>query len=141
MQHMSLVCCIHLSCCAVDCSCGRQWISVVCMLCQAALCCAVASTLGASLVFPGARQLRAGGTNSQPPYLTGMGAVFIAWILAPLLTMCCAVPVCLWNRKTIFRSEDPFHIALWVCRPVTPLPYLAHIHCVRPSIALLYGGC
>ena len=79
------------------------------------MCCAVASTLGATLVFPGANQLNAGGTNSSPPYLTGVGAVIIAWLLAPLLTMCNAVPSYLWNRKKIFRSEDPFHKALWVC--------------------------
>ncbi|KAL3131924.1 hypothetical protein ABBQ38_007627 [Trebouxia sp. C0009 RCD-2024] len=73
----------------------------------------VAATLGAILVFPGARHLKVGGTNSHPPYLTGMGAVFMTWLLAPLVTMCCAVPVYLWSRKTIFRSEDPFHNALW----------------------------
>ena len=79
------------------------------------LCCAVASTVGATLVYPGANQLNTGGTNPTPPYLTGLGAVFTAWVLAPLLTMSNAVPFYLWNRKKIFRTDDPFHRALWVC--------------------------
>ena len=79
------------------------------------MCCVVASTLGATFVFPGPHHVSAGGTNPSPPYLTGLGAVSIAWILAPLVTMCNAVPVYLLNRKALFRSEDPFHKALWVC--------------------------
>lgn len=96
---------------------------VLCMLCQTVVSCAVAATLGATLVFPGAGELNVGGTNSHAPYLTGLGAVIMTCLLAPLVTMCCAVPVYLWSRKTIFRSEDPFHNALWVCVCYTTSTY------------------
>lgn len=85
------------------------------MLSNPVLCYAAASVMGAIFVFPGVRQLKVGGTNSEPPYLTGIGAVFIGLMLAPILTICGAVLTYLGTRKTILRSEDPFHKALWVC--------------------------
>ncbi|KAL3163379.1 hypothetical protein ABBQ32_009765 [Trebouxia sp. C0010 RCD-2024] len=93
----------------------------------------VAATLGATLVFPGAGELNVGGTNSHAPYLTGLGAVIMTCLLAPLVTMCCAVPVYLWSRKTIFRSEDPFHNALW------RMPWHACVTAVVAGLSLIYA--
>lgn len=99
------------------------------------LCYAAASTIGAIFVFPGVRQLKVGGTNLEPPYLTGMGAVFISLMLAPVLTICTAVLTYLGTRKTILRSEDPFHRALWVM-------HLSHLSCIcRHMYCVLCSSC
>ena len=124
--------------------------AVLCHACCGVLrpvwCCAVASTLGATFVFPGANQLNAGGTSLVPPYLTGVGAVFIVWAIAPFLTMCTTSAFYLWNRKMIFRTEDPFHRALWVycqttpgaCVPMTFHCVLSHMQCTSAGRYLLY---
>ncbi|KAL3131923.1 Na+/Pi symporter [Trebouxia sp. C0009 RCD-2024] len=95
--------------------------------------CLAASVMGAIFVFPGVRQLKVGGTNSEPPYLTGIGAVFIGLMLAPILTICGAVLTYLGTRKTILRSEDPFHKALW------NMPMHACSSAVTAGLAVIYA--
>ena len=89
------------------------------------------------LVFPGAHQLNMGGTNPHAPYLTGVGAVFIGLILAPLVTICGVALSYLGDRKSILRSEDPFHRALWVCTCYTTAMYL----CTRTLCARYLTTC
>ena len=76
---------------------------------------AVAATIGASLVFPGADDLSISATSPTPPFLTGLGPVFIVWVLAPAVTMCNTGLFYLGTQNYVFRSEDVFHKALWVC--------------------------
>ena len=76
--------------------------------------CAVASTIGAALVFPGYSKIQFGQPLSSPPFLSGLGSILLSWLLAPLISAVLVTPSYLMTRATIFRREDPFHLALWV---------------------------
>lgn len=73
---------------------------------------AVASTVGAILVFPGPSHMELGKSTQSPPFLTGLGWALTVWITAPTFTACgCALLYLLFRNKTM-RNEDPLHTAL-----------------------------
>lgn len=75
---------------------------------------AVASTLGAALVYPGPSLIEFGQSLRTPPFVSGVGPVLLAWLWSPLISMVLASSSYLLTRTQIFRKEDSFHKALWV---------------------------
>lgn len=75
---------------------------------------AVASTLGAALVFPGASLIFFGQSEKAPPFWSGVGPVLLSWFGAPLLSAVLVTSSFLFIRSLVFRGEDAFHKALWV---------------------------
>lgn len=75
---------------------------------------AVASTIGAALVFPGAGALDFGTTSLSPPFVTGLSAVFIIWGCAPLVAVSMTGFAFLQARNMFARGDDPLHKTLWV---------------------------
>ena len=86
---------------------------------------AVASTLGAALVFPGASSIKFGEPLKTPPFLTGVGPVLLAWLWSPVLSALLVTSSFLLIRSLVFRGEDAFHKALWV------RPSAFHAQCER----------
>ena len=84
---------------------------------------AVASTVGASFVFPGAQLLGFGGTSPHPPFLTGLGSVFFVWAFAPAVTMINTAVFYLGFRNYVFRGDDVLHRALWVMQNCLHMQY------------------
>ena len=76
--------------------------------------CAVASTIGAALVFPGPSALKLGALSNSPPFLPSLAAVFFVWAAAPTLTMSLTALFFVLFRNWFFRGEDSFHRVLWV---------------------------
>ena len=85
---------------------------------------AVASTIGAAFVFPGVATIDGGAGLSQPPFLSGLGPVFLTWLVGPMLSLTSVTLLFLLMRTCLLRGEDPFHKVLWVsialCSTVTP---------------------
>ncbi len=78
---------------------------------------AVASTVGAILVFPGASHMELGKSTPSPLFLTGLGWALTVWITAPTFTACgCALLYLLFRNKAM-GIEDPLHTAIWVSLP------------------------
>ncbi|DBB04957.1 TPA: Na+/Pi symporter [Trebouxia sp. C0006] len=75
---------------------------------------AVASTIGAAFVFPGVGDIDGGTSLSAPPFLSGLGPVFLIWLVAPTLTLTLVILLFLMMRTYVMRGEDPFHKVLWV---------------------------
>ena len=84
------------------------------------LCFTVASLIGASFVFPGVHTIDGGTSLSTPPFLSGLGPVFLVWLTAPAMALTLVPLVFLLLRTCLLRGEDPFHKVLWV--RVVPLP-------------------
>jgi len=75
---------------------------------------AVASTMGAALVFPDAGSLDFGTTSLSPPFVTGLSAVFIIWVCAPIVAVS-MTGIAFTNARNLFaRGHDPLHKTLWV---------------------------
>ncbi|KAL0050078.1 hypothetical protein WJX82_004015 [Trebouxia sp. C0006] len=74
----------------------------------------VASIVGAVLVFPGASSLEFGQMLSSPPFLTGLGPIFLTWLCAPWITIILILLSFLGMRSLIMRGEDTFHRVLWI---------------------------
>lgn len=68
----------------------------------------VASTIGAALVFPGSSSLEFGTLLDAPPFLTGLGPIFLTWMTAPLLSITFVSLASIGMRNILFRGEDPF---------------------------------
>ena len=83
--------------------------------------CAVASTIGAAFVFPGVGDIDGGTSLSAPPFLSGLGPVFLIWLVAPTLTLTLVILLFLMMRTYVMRGEDPFHKVLWVRLPLLPM--------------------
>ncbi|DBA79742.1 hypothetical protein WJX77_004526 [Trebouxia sp. C0004] len=75
---------------------------------------AVASNIGAAFVFPGVGDIDGGTSLSAPPFLSGLGPVFLIWLVAPTLTLTLVILMFLMMRTYVMRGEDPFHKVLWV---------------------------
>ena len=75
---------------------------------------AVASTMGAALVFPGAGALNFGTTSLSPSFVTGLSAVFIIWVCAPIVAVSITGIAFLNARNLFARGDDPLHKTLWV---------------------------
>lgn len=74
----------------------------------------MASLIGATFVFPGVSTIDAGTTLSKPPFLSGLGPVFLVWLTAPLMALTLVAFAFLVLRTSLLRGEDPFHKVLWV---------------------------
>ena len=86
--------------------------------------------MGAALVFPGAGFLDFGTTSPSPPFVTGLSAVFIIWVCAPIVAVSLTGIAFLNARNLFVRGDDPLHKTLWV-RPamLQPLHALANQLC------------
>lgn len=76
--------------------------------------CAVASTIGAAFVFPGKECINGGTSLAVPPFLSGLGPVFITWLVGPTLALTLVILLFLILRALLMRGEDPFHKSVWV---------------------------
>ena len=96
---------------------------------------AVASTVGAILVFPGASDMELGKSTPSPPFLTGLGWDLAVWSIAPTFAVCGCALLYLLLRNMVLRNEDPLHTVLWVS---LPLCYGEACHCVmgKPATVL-----
>ena len=74
----------------------------------------MASTVGAILVFPGGAALEVANTSISPPYVTGLGSVFLICGCASMFTVYLTGTFFLQVRNLVFRSDDPLHRVLWV---------------------------
>lgn len=74
----------------------------------------MASLIGATFVFPGVSTLDAGTSLNKPPFLSGLGPVFLVWLTGPLMTLTLVTTTFLILRTLLLRGEDPFHKVLWV---------------------------
>ena len=94
---------------------------------------AVASTIGAALVFPGAGALDFGTTSLSPPFVTGLSAVFIIWVCAPIVAVSITGIGFLNARNLFARGDDPLHKTLWVrpamLQPLHALKWLVNQLC------------
>ncbi len=101
--------------------------------------CAVASTIGAAFVFPGVGDIDGGTSLSAPPFLSGLGPVFLIWLVAPTLTLTLVILLFLMMRTYVMRGEDPFHKVLWVRLPMLPTachgPHMPCRHAHQQAIA------
>ena len=74
------------------------------------------SLAGTALVFPGEDSIDWGSPFlEKPPFLTGLGPVYIAWVVMPLLSSMFA-PLFMLSFKGVLRKEDLFHQVVWVRR-------------------------
>ena len=79
---------------------------------------AVASTVGAILVFPGASNIELGKSTPSPPFLAGLGWALAVSTIAPTFAVCGCALLYLLLRKMIMHKEDPLHNVLWVSLPL-----------------------
>ena len=93
--------------------CMPDWKAVKQMYTTGALY-AVASTIGAAFIFPGVSNIDGGTSLSAPPFLSGLGPIFLIWLVAPTLTLMLVILLFLLIRTCLMRGEDPFHKVLWV---------------------------
>lgn len=78
------------------------------------LCVVVISLAGSTLIFPGGNKID-WGTPSQkgPPFVSGLGPLWIAYAVMPLITFACVAFLMLRFRR-FMRAEDSFHEVVWV---------------------------
>ncbi|KAL0049121.1 hypothetical protein WJX82_007032 [Trebouxia sp. C0006] len=99
----------------------------------------VASTIGAALVFPGAGALDFGTTSLSPPFVTGLSAVFIIWVCAPIVAVSITGIGFLNARNLFARGDDPLHKTLWV-QPVVAwglcLTSASSVACIAVCLAM-----
>ena len=75
---------------------------------------AVASTVGAILVFPGSSSLVLWKYTSSLPYLSGLAIVIAATMTAPTFSISLCATSYVWLRNWLMRGEDSLHKMLWV---------------------------
>lgn len=97
----------------------------------------MASLIGAAFVFPGVGTIDAGTTLSKPPFLSGLGPVFLVWLVAPFMALTLVTFVFLVLRTSLLRGEDPFHKVLWVRAFVHMLGNMTAALCIRCQ----HGSC
>lgn len=97
---------------------------------------AVASTVGAILVFPGASEMELGKSTPSLPFLTGLGWTLVVWTCAPTFTVCGCALLYLLLRNMIMRNEDPLHTVLWVSLP----PWMDTTLCGPPYVPM-HAAC
>ena len=78
---------------------------------------AVASTLGVALLYPGSAYVDFGHYSNHPPFLSGLGPIFLTWLIAPILSITLVTAAFIFTRNSVLRGEDPFHKTLWVRLP------------------------
>ncbi|KAL0031297.1 hypothetical protein WJX79_001595 [Trebouxia sp. C0005] len=95
----------------------------------------VASTVGAILIFPGGAALEFSKTSKSPPFVTGLGSIFIIWACAPIISISLTGPCYLKIRDWLFRSSeyDPLHRVLWV------LPLVASTVSIICGLMVIYA--
>ena len=70
--------------------------------------------LGTALVYPGPGSIDWGShLLHTPPFLSGLGPVYVGWIIMPMVALVC-VALLLLVFRTPMRQEDSFYQILWV---------------------------
>lgn len=81
-------------------------------------CCvlAVFSLVGTACLYPGPDTVDFGSPLlEKPPYLSGLGPVYMSWMFVPTLALICVALFFLTLRTFALRGDDPFYSVLWVC--------------------------
>ena len=78
------------------------------------LWCAAAAIAGAATIYPGWDYIDWGTCSHVQPYLSGLGPVYLSWLVVPLLALVFVASIFLPMRSRLFRAEDPFYTVLWV---------------------------
>ena len=82
------------------------------------LCAVVISLAGSALIFPGSDSIDWGmQTQKSPPFVSGLGPVWVSWAVMPLVS-CACVAILMLCFRGILRTEDSFHEVVWVSRSV-----------------------
>ena len=93
----------------------------------ACACVAAMGLAGTALVYPGAATIDWGrDLLKKPPFVSGLGPMYIAWIIMPLIS-CVIGAMCMLSLRNVLRKEDPFHQVVWV--------RWACSFCLLPSLA------
>ena len=72
------------------------------------------SLAGSALIFPGPDSIDWGAPFvEKPPFVSGLGPVWTAWLVMPLVSILCAA-ILMLSFRGILRAEDSFHHAEWV---------------------------
>ena len=75
---------------------------------------AACSLAGSALVFPGPSSIDWGShLLDKAPFISGLGPVYIAWIIMPTVSLVCVTFLMLGLRHQM-RKEDSFYQILWV---------------------------
>ena len=75
---------------------------------------AAMSLAGTALVFPGKTSIDWGSPIvGKPPFVSGLGPVYIAWVIMPVMSFMCAA-LGMLSFRSVLRKEDPFHQIVWV---------------------------
>lgn len=75
---------------------------------------AAASIIGTATIFPGWGHIEWGRASKTPPFLAGLGPVYLSWLTVPLLALLMVMCIFLPMRAKLLRAEDPFYSVLWV---------------------------
>lgn len=69
---------------------------------------------GTALIFPGPGSIDRGSqTNGKPPFLSGLGPLYIGWIVITLICVVCG-GILMLSFRHVLRKEDPFSQIVWV---------------------------
>ena len=78
------------------------------------LCNAPLSLAGTALIFAGHKPIDWGLTlQAKPPFLSGLGPVYLAWLILPAISF--QVPAFFMLAfRSVLRKEDSVHEIMWV---------------------------
>ena len=78
------------------------------------VCVVVTSLAGSALISPGGDSID-WGTHTQrlPPFVSGLGPVWVSWAAMPLVSCACVTFLMLCFRG-IMHTDDSFHEVVWV---------------------------
>lgn len=78
------------------------------------VCAAVTSLAGSALISPGGDSIDWGAhTQKTPPFVSGLGPVWVSWAAMPLVSCACVTFLMLCFRR-IMHTDDSFHEIVWV---------------------------
>ena len=73
----------------------------------------VISLAGSALISPGGNSLNWGTQTQKPPFVSGLGRVWVSWAAMPLVSCACVTCLMLYFRR-IMRTDDSFYEIVWV---------------------------
>ena len=72
------------------------------------------SLAGTALIYPGKGSINwTSELVNTAPFVSGLGYLYIAWCVLPVVALLCAA-VLMLSLRTVLRKEDPFHQIIWV---------------------------
>ena len=66
------------------------------------------------MLYPGLHYVDFGAFVQKPPFVTGLGPIWISWLFVPALALVSVALLFLILRNFVLRGKDPFYRVLWV---------------------------